>query len=129
MSNLHKAARSAILIIMFTLGSKVLVFIREILIAAKFGSGIETDTFFVALAATGLITNLISNAVTTTFIPVLSEVEAKKGKKGKIHHVNNMINIIIFISIILVVFAWFLTPFIIRLTAKGFKGEQFRLRC
>lgn len=125
MSNLHKAARSAILIIMFTLGSKVLGFIREILIAAKFGSGIETDTFFVALAATGLITNLISNAVTTTFIPVLSEVEAKKGKKGKIHHVNNMINIIIFISIILVVFAWFLTPFIIRLTAKGFKGEQF----
>jgi putative peptidoglycan lipid II flippase len=28
---------------------------------------------------------------------------------------------------ILVVFAWFLSPFIIRLTAKGFEGEQFNL--
>ncbi len=127
MSNLQKTAKSALIIIIFTLGSKVLGLIREILIAAKFGSGIETDTFFVALAATGLITNLISRAITTTFIPVLSEVEVKEGIKGKIHHANNMINIIIFISMILVVFAWFLSPFIIRLTAKGFEGEQFNL--
>ena len=52
MFNLHKTAKSALIIIIFTLGSKVLGFIREMLIAAKFGSGIETDTFFVAFAAT-----------------------------------------------------------------------------
>lgn len=127
MSNLHKTAKSAVIIIIFTLGSKALGFIREILIAAKFGSGFETDTFFVALTATGLVTNLISNAITTTFIPVLLEIEAKEGKKGKIQHANNMINIIIFISIILIAIAWILSPFIIRLTAMGFEGEQFDL--
>ncbi len=127
MSNLYKTAESALIIIIFTLGSKVLGFFREVLIAAKFGSGIETDMFFVALAATGLITKLISSAITTTFVPVLSEVEAKEGKEGKIYHTNNMINTIVLISVILAVTAWFLAPFIIRITAKGFEGEQFNL--
>lgn len=127
MLKINKAVKSALIIIIFSLGSKFLGFIREILIAAKFGSGIETDTFFVALTTTGLIASLISNAISTTFIPVLSEVEAKEGKKGKISHVNNMINIIVFISMILVMFGWILSPIIIRLTAKGFEGSQFIL--
>ncbi|NLC97299.1 MAG: murein biosynthesis integral membrane protein MurJ, partial [Erysipelotrichaceae bacterium] len=127
MGRTNKAAKSALLIITFSLGSRFLGFIRETLIAAKFGSGIETDTFFVALTATGLITTLISNAISTTFIPILSEIEAKEGKKGKISHVNNMINIIIFISLFLVIIAWFLSPLIIKLTAKDFEGEQFGL--
>lgn len=119
MTNSNKTAKSALIIIIFTLGSKFLGFIRETLIAAKFGSGMETDTFFVALATTGLITNLIKNAIGTTFIPILSEVEAKEGKQGKINHANNMINIIIFLSVFLVILAWFLSPLIIKITAKG----------
>ena len=127
MTKSKQVTKSALIIIVFTLGSKFLGFIRETLIAAKFGSGMETDTFFVALAATGLLTNLISNAISTTFIPILSEVEAKEGKKGKISHVNNMINIIFFVSLILVVLAWFLSPLIIKLTAKDFESKQFDL--
>ena len=59
MARTNKTAKSALIIIIFTLGSKFLGFIREILIAARFGSGMETDSFFIALAATGLITKLI----------------------------------------------------------------------
>lgn len=127
MTKTNKTAKSALIIIIFTLGSKFLGFIRETLIAAKFGSGMETDTFFVALTATGLVTTLIMNAIATTFIPILSEVEAKEDKEGKINHANNMMNIIIFVSMILVILAWFLSPLIVKLTAKGFEGEQFNL--
>ena len=87
----------------------------------------ETDAFFVALTATGLATTLIMNAISTTFIPVLSEVESNEGKEGKILHTNNMINIIILVSIILVILAWLLSPLIVRLTADGFEAEQFDL--
>lgn len=127
MSKTNKTAKSALIIIIFTLGSKFLGFIRETLIASKFGSGMETDAFFVALTATGLVNTLIMNAISTTFIPILSEVEAKEGKEGKINHVNNLINIVLFVSVILVIVAWFLSPLIVRLTAKGFEGEQFNL--
>ena len=45
MSTSNKATKSVFIIIIFTLGSKFLGFLREVLIAAKFGSGMETDTF------------------------------------------------------------------------------------
>lgn len=127
MANSNKTAKSALIIVLFTLGSKLLGFIRETLMATRFGSGMESDTFFVALTATGFIVNLISNAILITFIPILSEVESKEGKKGKIKHTNNMINIITVSSIILVIITWFFSPLIISLTAKGFYGDQFDL--
>lgn len=127
MDKSNKVAKSTLIIIIFTLGSKFLGFIREALIASKFGSGMETDTYFVALTATSLVTGFLTEAITITFIPILSEVEITEGKDGKIDHINNMINMIFLISIGLVIVAWFTTPMIIKLIAKGFEGEQFDL--
>ena len=127
MSTSKKAAKSAITIMIFTLGSKFLGFLREVLIAAKFGSGMETDTYFIAMSATGIITGLMSNAIRTTFIPVAAEIEALEGKKEKLNHTNNLINIVFFLSLILACIAWIASPLIIKLLAKGFYGEQYKL--
>lgn len=127
MKNSSQAAKSVILMVMLSLGSKFLGFIREVLIAAKFGSGIETDAFFVAMTGTLLITGLISNAVSTTFIPVLSEIKVKESKEGKLYHANNINNFIFFISVLLVGIGWFISPLLVNLLAKGFTGEQFIL--
>lgn len=127
MSTSQKAAKSALIIIIFTLGSKFLGFIRETLIAAKFGAGMETDTFFVAMTATGLITGLISNAIKTTFVPILSEIEAKEGQKGKINHINNMLNVIFINSLLLVLLGWLASPILVKLLARGFYNEQYNL--
>ena len=127
MSKSKKAAKSAIIIMLFTLGSKFLGFLREVLIASKFGSGIETDTYFVAMTATYLITNLINNAISTTIIPVLSEIETKEGKESKIRYTNNMINIIFVFSLVLVLIGFLASPLLVKLLAKGFYGEQFNL--
>ena len=126
-SKTNKSAKSAIIIVIFGLASKFLGFVRETLIAAKFGSGMETDTFFIALAATSLVTAFISNAIATTFIPVLSEIESKEGKRGKIDHTNNMMNVVFVITAILVALGYFIAPLTIRLLARGFEGAQFDL--
>ena len=123
MSNSKKIIKSTALIVILTLASKILGFLRETLIAYKFGSGMKTDTFFVALTATALITSLISSAISTTFIPVLSQIEAIEGREEKINHTNNMINIISVISIFLLIIAMIF----VKLTAGGFSGDQFTL--
>ena len=126
MTRTEKAAKSVIVIIMFTLGSKLLGFIREVLISAKFGSGIENDTFFVALAATSLLSSLLNTSINTTMIPVLSEVESKEGKQGKNRHTNNVLHIVFFLSLAIVLLGIVLAPLIIRIIAPGFIDEQFR---
>ena len=108
MSVKRKTANSAVLIMILTVGSKLVGFIREMLIAAKFGSGVETDTFFVALTATSLIGSLISATIGTTFVPILSEIETKEGKEGKNLHVNNLINIVMILSGVFVILRVFL---------------------
>ncbi len=123
----HKATKSILILIFFSLSSKFFGFIRELLIASKFGSGIDTDTFFIAISAINLFVIMITKAINNTLIPVLSEIEKVEGKKGKINHTNNLINVLIIISLILVIVGWLLSPYIIKILAAGFKGKQYKL--
>ncbi len=127
MSKSTQAAKSVAVITVFTIGSKFLGFFREMLIASKFGSGVETDTFFMALSATTLLTSLLQSAINTTTIPVLSEVEALEGKEGKKAHTSNLVNIVLLAALALVVFGLFAAPIVVRIIAFGFSGEQYRL--
>jgi putative peptidoglycan lipid II flippase len=127
MSVSSKSAKSVLIIIILSLVSKFLGFIREVLIAAKFGLGMETDTFFITISAITLLTGIISNVIKTTSVPILSEIETKEGKQGKINYTSNMINIVALLSTIVAIFAWFFSPVIISLIAKGFYGEQYNL--
>ncbi len=127
MSKPGKAIKSVLTIILFTLGSKILGFFREVLIASKFGSGTETDTFFIALTATTLLTTLLTTSVNTTMIPVLSEIEKNEGRSGKQIHVSNLLNIVLLIAVIIIVAGWILSPYIIKVIAYGFVGDQFDL--
>ena len=126
-NNARKAAKSAALIAMATLFSKALGFIREMLIASKFGSGYETDTYFVSMTATVIVMSTIGAALKTTLIPIFSEIEETKGKKHKLKYMNNVLNVIFLITLILSVVGYFASPLIIKILAKGFTGKQFDL--
>ena len=62
----QRAAKSAAMIAVFTLMSKGFGFIREVMIAYKFGSGKETDTYFVAMTATVMIMGILGSAMNTS---------------------------------------------------------------
>lgn len=125
MSEFKKSAKSVLIIIIFSLGSKVLGFIREALIASQYGSGNQTDTFFIALSAIALFSTILTKTINTTLIPILSDVEADEGKDGKLNHLNNFLNIITSVAFVLIILGFFLTPFIMKILARGFVGEQF----
>ncbi len=128
MSQVKKAAKSVIVVIIFSVFGKFLGFAREVLIGQKFGSTMETDTFILALSAISLFTTLITEAMKTTMIPVLSEVERKEGRSGKLSHTNNLINIVGAVSLVVIVAGFFAAPILIKIFAPGFKEEhQFNL--
>lgn len=127
MHNKNKLAYSAAMISILTLMSKVLGFLREVMIANRFGSGMETDTYFVAMTGTVIIMSTVGAALNTTLIPIFSEIGQKYGKKGKLKYFNNMVNIVLGITLIIVVLGFVFSPVIIKILAKDFKGAQFEL--
>lgn len=127
MGKKNTLAKSAAMISIFTLISKFLGFLREVSIATRFGSGIETDTYFVAMTATVIIVGTLGSAVNTTLIPIFSEIEEKYGRRGKLRYLNNVINLVILATLVIIVGGFFASPLIIRVLAKGFKGDQFDL--
>lgn len=125
MSQLKKSAKSVSMIVVISLGSKVLGFFREALIASRYGSGAGTDTFFIALSTVTLFSALFTQTINTTLIPVLSDVEVHEDRKGKLKFFNNFLNTIALVAIIVSVLAFFLTPYVMQVIGKGFTGEQF----
>ncbi|MFA7533493.1 MAG: lipid II flippase MurJ, partial [Tissierellaceae bacterium] len=127
MTKKDKLACSAAMISIMTLISKGFGFIREVLIANRFGSGMETDTYFVAMTATVILMGTLGAALNTTLIPIFSEIGQKYGRKGKLKYLNNLVNIVIGATLFIVFFGYVLSPAVIRILAKGFHGEQFDL--
>ena len=127
MTNTQKVAQSAAMIAIFTLISKFLGFLREVLIAYIYGSGYETDTYFLAMTATVIIMTTIGAALNTTLVPIFTEIDQKSGKEGKLKFLNNILNVVFLISLILAILGFLLSPNIIKILARGFEGEQFDL--
>lgn len=122
-----KLAYSAAMISILTLISKALGFFREVMIANRFGSGMETDTYFVAVTGTVIIMGTLGAALNTTLIPIFTEIGQKYGKRGKLKYFNNVTNIVLAITLIIVVLGFIFSPIIIRILAKDFEGDQFLL--
>ena len=104
MTKKQQLAQSALMISVFTLISKALGFIREVMIADKFGSGMETDTYFVAMTATVIIVGTLGAALNTTLIPIFSEIGERHGKKGKLKYLNNILTLVIITTLIMIQF-------------------------
>src|SRR5690554_4034040 len=106
MTRKQQVAQSALMISIFTLISKGLGFLREVMIASRYGSGVETDTYFVAMTATVIIMGTLGSALNTTLIPIFSEIRARGGRKAQRKYLNNIINIVLLITLILAILAF-----------------------
>lgn len=103
--------------------SRVLGFIRDGLLAARFGASQELDIYFTAFRIPDFIYGiLITGGVVAVFLPLFSEVRLK-GKKKAILFTNNILNIFLLILITLAIFLFFLTPYLIKFIVPGFSSQ------
>lgn len=77
-SNLIK---STAVVMIVSLLSRCLGLIRDLLIGNNFGASMYTDAYNVAVTIPETIFMVIGLAISTSFLPILSEELAKKGKK------------------------------------------------
>ncbi|MBI4938371.1 MAG: murein biosynthesis integral membrane protein MurJ [Nitrosomonadales bacterium] len=107
-----------------TLVSRILAFIRDVLIARIFGAGMATDAFFVAFKLPNLLRRLFAEgAFSQAFIPIFGEYKNRRSQeeaKLLADHVATLLAIILFVVTLIGIIA---APVLVYISAPGFVKE------
>ncbi|EKQ53585.1 MULTISPECIES: murein biosynthesis integral membrane protein MurJ [unclassified Clostridium] len=93
--------KSTFIIMIVSLISRFLGFVRDMLIGKNFGAGVYTDAYNIAVSVPETIFTLVGLAISTAFLPTLSKIKAKNGKNEMYEFANNVINILFAVSLII----------------------------
>jgi putative peptidoglycan lipid II flippase len=113
-----------------TLASRILGFVRDVLMARIFGAGMATDAFFVAFRLPNLLRRMFAEgAFSQAFVPIFGEYKNRKGHdetKLLVDHVTTLLAIILFIVTLVGIVA---APILIYISAPGFvkDADKFAL--
>jgi putative peptidoglycan lipid II flippase len=111
----------------FTLISRVLGFIRDVMTAIIMGAGPISDAFFVALKLPNLFRRITAEgAFSVAFVPMFSESIEKDGQAESLRMARNMMGYMFLIITFFSVIAIAAMPYIIMAIAPGFDHEDMR---
>lgn len=119
--------RTATLLSLIAIVSKVLGFLREASLAAVFGAQHAADAYLVAQTIPQIVFSAFSAALTTTFIPVYARMEHEQGQKAAFRSVSSILNLGGLAAIFFIAAAEVFTEPLMHAVAPGFTGETFAL--
>ena len=113
-----------------TLVSRILAFVRDILIARIFGAGMANDAYVIATRLPNMLRRLFAEgAFSQAFVPIFGEYNKRRGHddtKLLVDHVTTLLALALFVVTLIGIVA---APLIIYITAPGFvkDTEKFNL--
>ena len=113
----------------FTLLSRILGYLRDILIAIFLGASIFADAFFVAFRLPNTFRRLFAEGTfNAAFIPSYTAAKIENKEKGKIF-ANEVLSLLILTLLFVILFAEIFTPYLVYLIAPGFveNSQKFNL--
>lgn len=123
-----RLARSAGLISLATMASRLLGIARETVLAALFGAGREMDAFNVAFRIPNLLRDLFAEgAMTAAFIPTFTRTLAQQGRERAWRLGNLVINALLLVTAVFVVIGMVFAEPITRLIAGDFASVPGKL--
>ncbi len=104
-----------------TLLSRVVGFVRDLILAQIFGAGLAFDSFAVAFRLPNFFRQLFGEgAFSQAFVPVLSEYSEKRSKEEVQHFLNHIAGVLSLILFLVVALFELCAPFIVMIFAPGF---------
>jgi putative peptidoglycan lipid II flippase len=106
-----------------TLVSRVLGFVRDVVIARLFGAGLATDAFFVAFRIPNLLRRLFAEgAFSQAFVPVLSEYRTRRGDQETRLLVDRTATLLTLALLAVTAIGVVAAPLIVYVSAPGFSA-------
>lgn len=111
----------------FTLLSRILGLVRDMVMATIFGSGMAADAFFVALRIPNLLRRLFAEgSLTIAFIPVFTEYLTLKSREDAFDLARIVFTILSLILVVVTVLGVLFAPFIVKIQAFGFGSSGIK---
>ncbi|MFH1888822.1 MAG: murein biosynthesis integral membrane protein MurJ [Candidatus Omnitrophota bacterium] len=128
MSTNKSVARSAGIIGVATFCSRILGFIRDVVIARLFGVYIYAQAFVIAFRIPNLLRDLVGEgAANAALVPVFSEYKARHKDEEFWELANVVLNLLLVIVTAITVLGIIFSPLIVRLIAPGFIADPQKL--
>lgn len=120
-------ARSASVVGLFTLASRILGLIRDAVVAAYYPKA-DTDAFFIAFRIPNVLRRLTGEgALTVAFIPVFTEHLSKHGEAEARRMLASTLGLALLVMAGLSALGTALAPWVVRAFAYGFVGDPEKL--
>ncbi len=124
MSENKKVTKAAGIVGLATLLSRILGFIRDMVIARYFGAGFSTDAFFVAFRIPNLLRRLFAEgSLSIAFIPVFTEHLKKNGKDEAFQMARSALRLLAVLLVVVIIVGILLAPIIVHVIAPGFSNS------
>lgn len=119
--------RSTSLIAMMTSVSRVLGFLRDMVVANLFGAGAMVDAFLVAFKIPNFLRRLFAEgAFSQAFVPVLAQYREQHDHDKTQHFLNHIASALASVLFLVTTAGILLAPVLIFLFAPGFAEESYR---
>lgn len=124
----NQAVKAVSFMMMITLAGKVLGLVRDQLLAANYGLGMQAAAFLLASRIPRTFFDAVfASAISASFIPIFNEYLQKKGKKEAFSLANRFVTLITVITFVLMVFGIIFAEQFVWLFAVGFDNETAQL--
>ena len=124
---MSKITNAAISLMIATMLSKGLGFIRELCLASSYGASTYSDAYLIAINIPLVIFSSIAMALGTSYIPMFCDIRQKSGEQEAIKFSNNLINIVAILCAILAIIGCIFAQPLVKVFAMGFEGETLRI--
>jgi putative peptidoglycan lipid II flippase len=108
----------------FTIISKVLGLVREMVLAAQFGTNWRLDALIIAMDPALQISTIISSAMATMIIPIYIDIKSKKDSLLLKQYTTKIVFLSSFLLILFGFFLMIFPEFFIKLFAPNFEGKE-----
>ncbi|MFO7931821.1 MAG: murein biosynthesis integral membrane protein MurJ [Desulfosalsimonas sp.] len=128
MDEKQKVTRAAGVIGLATLLSRILGFIRDMIIAWFFGAGRLSDAFFVAFRIPNLLRRLFAEGtLSMAFVPVFTRYLTGSGRAEAFALARSAMRLLAAILVVVTIAGILAAPWIVKGVAPGFSGDKFEL--
>jgi putative peptidoglycan lipid II flippase len=119
-----QVARAAGIVGSATLLSRIMGYVRDMVMSWAFGTGLAADAFYVAYRIPNLLRELLAEgSMSAAFIPVFTETLTKESKESARHLANAVFARLIVILAVLTLLGIIFAPFVVKTIAWGFKAD------